>query len=373
MRSLCSRLFTAALLLPVTAATAWADSPDGEDLSATQTAYKGAWILEGGQDVDFGGHGPGAVAEDEAQGTYAFFTGNTLYVGAEDSEGNGVDAIVEFFWFESSIDRGSDFYVAVIKTKTSPNRNEDWALDTGDDAPVIYVDAHTDTSRGTGSFRWDWSSPFENYGMDSYGEVKLETEYGIGLQGEGSATYAEKIKEDGTTASVDVQAKGYLDSDFYVSTQYQVTLWRWELAVDGAPHNMRWDMTLHNSDREDENAYHEFFLVMQADAGEPFTIDELDIGGHVNGWWWGQDNGLSVAVNDIVLSRPQIDQGIGDEDPVDPGDDVDPIDDRDPGLPGGELDGEDEAVPGGCSTAPGAALGWAWLGLAGLAAARRRR
>ena len=104
MRTLC-----VVALSSMFAATAFAgdDNPgQNSGLSEAETSYKGAWMLEGGLDVDFGSVAVGSLANDEAQSTYAFFTGNTLYVGAEDSQGNGIDAIVEFFWFESSLDRG---------------------------------------------------------------------------------------------------------------------------------------------------------------------------------------------------------------------------------------------------------------------------
>ena len=86
--------------------------------------------------------------------------------------------IIEFFWFQSSIDRGSDFYVAVIKARASPGDNCYWGpwlagadchlwadeLQDWGEYPVISVEAMTDISREAGAFRWDWSVPFENYG-----------------------------------------------------------------------------------------------------------------------------------------------------------------------------------------------------------------
>ena len=84
-----------------------------EDLSASETSYTGATILEGDLDVTF--QDSYDVSGNEDTFPYAFFEGNTLYVGNSDDNDNTIDAIVEFFWFESSIDRGTDFYVAVIK------------------------------------------------------------------------------------------------------------------------------------------------------------------------------------------------------------------------------------------------------------------
>src|SRR5262249_34218708 len=148
-----------------------ATAAHAQGLSATQTNYSGAVMLRPNQEVSFGTFGVGPLNEDGeySQTQYAYWSGNTLYTGAEDENGNGVDAIVEFFWFESSIDRASDFYVAVIKARTTPKTTDDWYLETDEDHPVLSVSAKTDISRGTGAFRWDWSVPFESYGMDSYG------------------------------------------------------------------------------------------------------------------------------------------------------------------------------------------------------------
>ena len=87
-----------------------------EGLSDAETSYSGATILVGNEDAWFDSYSPGTMDRGGKweQTEYAYWSGNTLYAGSEDEHGNQVDAIVEFFWFESSIDRGSDFYVAVI-------------------------------------------------------------------------------------------------------------------------------------------------------------------------------------------------------------------------------------------------------------------
>ena len=88
-----------------------------EDLSHSETSYVGATILDGDYDVVF------AESLNQDYETdphvYSFFEGNTLYLGNSDDEGNSVDASIEFFWFQSSIDRGSDFYVGVIKSRST--------------------------------------------------------------------------------------------------------------------------------------------------------------------------------------------------------------------------------------------------------------
>jgi hypothetical protein len=300
------------LAAPLTA-TAGDTSSGDSGLSEAQTSYTGAVMLEGEVDVVFGGIEVGDMGLEDGQERYAFFTGNTLYFGVEDDSANSVDGIAEFFWFESSIDRGSDFYVAVLKIRTTPNVDEEWYLDVSDQ-PVNMVRAETDTSRGVGAFRWDWSLPFENYGLDSYGEVTLNSEYGIGGNAEGSAMFAKTVEEEGDIAEINVQSKGFVNSDYKVATQYQVTLYRWNTIVQGSAGYMDWSVTLENSDRDTQSAYHEYFLVMQVDEGETFTIDRLDIGGGLNGWWWGVETSLGVAITDIQLSQPPFEPDWNDKD-----------------------------------------------------------
>ena len=322
-----------------------AHADDDPDLSDAETSYKGAQILEGDYDVVLGGSEIGSIGDPDDMSTYAFFAGNTLYAGAEDLDGNSMDMIGEFFWFESSIDRNSDFYVGVFKVRNSPNLTE-YELNVEDD-PVISVYAETDLSEGTGAFRWDWSLPFENYGIDSYGDATLTTSYGAGLNAEGSLMSSETVNEEGDTESSTVQAKGFVNADYKVQAQYQVTLWRWEVDVHGTPGSMQWDMYLNTGDRKDQNAYHEFFLVMQSEEDVPFVMDYLEIGGTVTDqWWWWLDPQLSVALTDITLYRPETDEDDpdGDDDDDDDGDDDDDADDDDDDL--GDDDGHNDDVNG---------------------------
>lgn len=344
-----------------------------QDLAEAQTSYTGAVMLGGDTDATIGSVYTGANAET-VQTDYAFFSGNTLYVGTEDTYGNNVDAIVEFYWFESSIDRDSDFYVAIIKARSSPNVNDDWYLDVGD-APVLGLNATSDITSGSGAFRWDWSLPFENYGIDSYGTTTLTNSYGIGVDAEGSAIASESVDEYGVTVSGTVQTKGFFNSSYRVDTQYQVTLWEWELEVDGNPGSMNWDMVLNLDERDDQNAYHEYFLVMQTDFDEPFTIDALTISAGFNEWWWTVDTFAEVTLEDITLNPPFWSPPTGDDDDDDDDDDVegdddddddviDPIgddDDDDNDVEGDDDDGDDRdednvsLVNGGCNVAPAAA------------------
>lgn len=292
------------------------------DLSDSETSYSGASILEGDWDVSF--ETATDIAGSEDRFPYAFFEGNTLYVGNSDQHDNTIDAIVEFFWFQSSIDRATDFYVAVIKTRVTPGHNclyapWDWAdgaqcklwadewSDWGE-YPVLSVEAMTDVSREQGAFRWDWSIPFESYGIDAYGQVTFQNKYGIGEASEGAimAHAAYPLTEDGEVkAEGNVQLKGYHSSEYSVQTQYEVTLYEWDVFVDGRADLMAWDMYLNLGARETQSAYHEYFLSIQVEEGTPFMIDELNfVANFDTGWYDPFHHELGLTLSHLTISQP---------------------------------------------------------------------
>ena len=299
-----------------------------EDLSLSETSYTGATILDGDYDVVF------AESLNQDYETdphvYSFFEGNTLYLGNSDDEGNSVDAIVEFFWFQSSIDRGSDFYVGVIKARTSPGKDCFWSschlwadeLQDWGEYPVLSVEALTDVSREQGAFRWDWSVPFENYGIDAYGQVSFSNQYGIGGNAEGSVmAHGEyQISEEGDVkAAGDVQVKGYIGTEYRVQTQYDVTLYEWDVFVNGRADMMAWDVYLNLGARDDQSAYHEYFLAIQVEEGEPFMLDELNIMGNFDmGWWNPIHKELGVSLQNITISQPYYEAVIEEEEVEEP-------------------------------------------------------
>jgi len=291
-------------------------------LSDSETSYTGASILEGDWDVTF--EDATDIAGNDDRFPYAFFEGNTLYVGNSDEHDNTIDAIVEFFWFQSSIDRGTDFYVAVIKTRVTPGHDcyyapWDWARgaqcklwadewsDWGE-YPVLSVEAMTDVEREQGAFRWDWSVPFESYGIDAYGQVTFQNAYGIGSDSEGAimAHGEYPITEDGDMkAEGDLQVKGYHSSEYSVQTQYEVTLYEWDVFVDGRADLMAWDMYLNLGARETQSAYHEYFLSVQVEEGMPFAIDEINfVGNFDTGWYDPFHHELGVTLTDLIISQP---------------------------------------------------------------------
>jgi MYXO-CTERM domain-containing protein len=291
------------LFLALIAGNATADS----GISDVDTNYAGATILKGGETASFSSvETLELTTEGHTHENYAYWSGSTLYMGAEDNNGNRVDGIVEFFWFESSIDRGTDFYVAVIKTKTSPAVHNDWFLMASDDWPVQDVEANGRVN-GRQAFRWDWSVPFDNYGLESYGQVTMKSQYGLSLASEGSAMAAKTVTDEatGATAEASVQAKGNIGTEYSVSTNYTVDLWSWYTFVDGSPGTMNWTTVLDNTKQDEENAYYEYFLVMQVERGHDFVLEDLRMTGSFDEWWWGVYNSFGVQVNNIVLSRPQ--------------------------------------------------------------------
>ena len=284
------------------------------ELNTAQTSYIGAIMLEGDVDVTFNSY---EAIDGETQNSYAYFNGNSLYIGHEDDAGNRVDAIVEFFWFESSIDRGSDFYVGVIKARSNPSNDDElWITDWNDWAweahPVLSVEAITDITRELGSFRWDWSLPFESYGIDAYGQITVGNQYGLGTGAEGSLMTAASLP-DGTningvpvSGSGEIQTKGYISNEYKVQTQYNITLYEWDVDVTGGADTMAWDMYLNLEDRAEQSAYHEYFLAIQVDEGETFTLDNINILGNFDTSWRNpaSRSELGVMLSGIEISAP---------------------------------------------------------------------
>jgi hypothetical protein len=288
------------------------------ELNTAQTSYIGAIMLEGGVDVTFNAY---EAIDGNTDNSYAYFNGNSLYVGHEDDAGNRVDAIVEFFWFESSIDRGSDFYVGVVKARSNPSNDDElWITDWNDLSgswgveafPVLTVEAMTDVDREHGAFRWDWSLPFESYGIDVMGQITVGNQYGLGAGAEGSLMTAGSLPDGANingvpvSGSGEIQTKGYISSEYKVQTQYNVTLFEWDVDVTGGADVMAWDMYLNLEARAEQSAYHEYFLAIQVDEGETFQLDNINILGNFDTSFWNPfaRQELGVMLNGIEISAP---------------------------------------------------------------------
>ena len=352
---------------------------NGSGISDTETSFAGAIMLQGDIDITFDGHSAGergdnAIGSDdeEVDSRYAYFVGNTLYAGAEDEHGNTVDGIIEFFWFESSLDRGSDFYVSVIKVRATPNVEDHYNL-LESQHPVLTVSATTNIEDEVGGFRWDWSIPFENYGIDSYGEATLTTEYGLSAGGEGSVLAAETIDEDGIKSEGEIQTKGFFNTEYRVTSQFQVTLYNWEVDVHGTPAQVSWDMWLNTRQTRHESAYHEYFLVSQVKVDEPFVMTSLDISAAFE-WYDIINRSSGVSVDNLTLFRPEYDD-FG----TDPTTDTGNLDtgNNDTGINdtgSHEHEHGDDPTGGcGCSSTPSPKVGWLFAAMGAVFMGRRRR
>jgi len=99
--------------------------------------------------------------------------------------------------------------------------------------------------------------------------------------------------------------KGFHSSEYSVQTQYEVTLYEWDVFVDGRADLMAWDMYLNLGARETQSAYHEYFLSVQVEEGMPFRIDELNfVGNFDTGWYDPFHHELGVTLSDLVISQP---------------------------------------------------------------------
>lgn len=293
------------------------DDPPMHMLAESETAYIGAIMLEGGTDITMGEVVHGSIGDGASLRRSGRFVGNTLYAEATDGDGNTVALVAEFYWFESSIPRGSDFFVGVLKARTIPHLAANWVLEhdpvgptdaiRSDRGATLYARAETNAELNYGGFRWDWSLPFRDYGMDAFGTIRMKADYGVGLMGNGSAQAAYQRNEMGVEVQVDGQATGHLTADYKVNTNYEITLYRWDVYTRNSAAMLEWTLFLRTSDRERQNAYHEYFIAMQAPEGEEFHIDRLEVGGnvvHSRPWWFDEHRALSVAVEDIVIKRP---------------------------------------------------------------------
>jgi MYXO-CTERM domain-containing protein len=204
----------------------------------------------------------------------------------------------------------------------------------------------------------------------------MKTEYGLSVNAEGSAQKSLDYSMGQIPVEANIQAKGFLNHDYKVTTQYEVTLWRWEVVVHGSAAQMEWQMNLHSPDREKQNAYHEFFIVMQAEEGVPFKLDWLEVGGSVKKpktLWFDEHRSLSSAVTGLVLRKPPMPEkgGLGGKD-TPPGDDGDATDPTDPAGSGDGNTTVQNHYGSGCAVGGAPRDAW-FLPALGLFFAWRRR
>ena len=320
-----------------TEGSTWTFDPQKVELSGgesdTGTNFQGARILKGDEDVLVkGAVTPGSYG-DVDNSRYAYWQGSTYFFGGKNEDtGNSVDGIVEFFWFESSIPRGSDFYVAQVKVKSSPNPWDKWVLAKepnfiddyiffwNDVQPAQHLDVFMEPGGAHGALRWDFCVPFETYKWEPVKTMQISEKYGAGysLEGTGNVTgkASKQFKEGGAVADLTgdakIQAKGYVNNDFKVESQYTITLYKWQMLVQSGGEDIHYKLVVLPHDKEKDNqsdsGYYEYFVVLQAERGTPVHIDEIQIGGmfrHTVPLWFDSYEGVSASIHDIWITPPR--------------------------------------------------------------------
>jgi hypothetical protein len=242
--------------------------------------------------------------------------------------------VAEFYWFESSVPKSADFYVMVLKVKSGPGDDGNWKLAqtaSGYDtvmydwilfqdiqpAQVVNVDMSTDGLNG--AIRWDWSVPFLNYDEEVTKSVQVEQSYSAGFNADLSGTAGvtgEMAFDEGSflknmETGAELNAKGFFNSKFAVSSQYTIMLHKWHMRVQGGATHMTWSLGTTDNGTEDPNkidsAYHEYFVVIQAPQGVPARIDNIDIAGtfrKYNSFWFDHYESISATVQNITFHPP---------------------------------------------------------------------
>jgi hypothetical protein len=287
------------------------ETPTVENLSETQTVYNGAHLLSHQEEINLGEVGAGVYNDESNRERYHFWQGDSLFLGviSEDTE-NRLDAVAEFYWFESSLPRNSDFYVIILKVTASPIPNTYWRIATPesifdelilrDIGAVHRVQASLNRSGNQGAIRWDWSIPFQNYRWEPERVIEVEQEYAVGVNAEGST-----MKD--LSLGANVQAKGFIDATTKVSTRYTITLWRWEMLVQAGATDLEWNLVALSPEHEQDPAYHEYFLVLQSERGVPVQLNHLQFATTMRERrpiLPDEFENLSIRLSNIILSPP---------------------------------------------------------------------
>jgi len=287
----------------------------GEALSLSQTSYIGARLLKGDENVKIGSIEGGPYGDADSL-RYVYWQGDTMFAGVKNPEtGNKVDLVAEWYWFESSIPRNADFYVGVVKVKASPNPVDDWYLKEENgwygnimwpDDVVQLLEVTMDPSGAYGGLRWDWCVPFDSYKWEPMQNIEVESGYSAGFDAEGGFSEGGVIK-DLSGLKANIQAKGYLSAEHKVSTHYTITLHKWQVLVSSGADNMRWQMRVLKGGNNQDSAYHEYFVVIQAQKGSQVWVPSITIAAnfkHSMWWWFDGYEALSAVIKDVTFTPP---------------------------------------------------------------------
>jgi len=169
-----------------------------------------------------------------------------------------------------------------------------------------------------GAIRWDWSVPFQNYKWEPVKTINIEQSYSAGYDASaggnanGNAGIKGDFKEAGVladaTAGVNIQSKGYVNSSFKVSSQYSVTLFKWEMVVLGGADDMVWNLIIStDGSTANDSAYHEYFIVVQAPQSQLVHMEDINIGAtfrNHNALWFDSWDSVSITLGDVQWGPP---------------------------------------------------------------------
>ncbi len=109
-----------------------------------------------------------------------------------------------------------------------------------------------------------------------------------------------------------IQAKGYVNADFKVSSQYTITLYHWQMLVKSGAQNISWKLILLpnavGEEKDDESGYYEYYVVFQATRGTPVHIESMDVAAMFRNklpLWVDDLQGLSASTPDIWITPPR--------------------------------------------------------------------
>ena len=200
-------LFVVVGNLTFSAAAVAAEEPEGTEgpaLSLSQTSYTGARLLTGDDNVTIGSIDVGPY-DDAESSRYVYWQGDTMFAGVKNPDtGNKVDMVAEWYWFESSIPRNADFYVGVVKVKSSPNPVDDWYLKEENgwwgnmmwpDDVVQLLEVRMDPTGEYGGIRWDWCVPFDSYKWEPEKNIEVSSGYSAGFDAEGGFSEGGILKD----------------------------------------------------------------------------------------------------------------------------------------------------------------------------------
>ena len=113
------------------------------------------------------------------------------------------------------------------------------------------------------------------------------------------------------TQGLPIQVKGSIEADYRATTNYTVTLYKWEMRVSTSAQDMEWGLVPLDPDRVTDNAYHEYFIVLQGDRDTTVGLDSLQFGGDFRSYnpiWFDGFETLDARIRDLRLTAPPIDE-----------------------------------------------------------------